>query len=53
MLQKLKLICLNNAKVMMVVNEDCEDHKLMCDDAKLLQLLGDDLNYSFCCFSNV
>lgn len=46
LLHKLKFIGLNIAKVMMDIREDGEKYPLMYDDAKLLELLGDDLNDS-------
>ena len=43
-IHRLKLIGLNIAKVMMDVKEDSENHKLMYEDCKLLQILAEDLN---------
>ena len=43
-IHRLKLIGLKIAKVMMDVKEDSENHKLMYEDCKLLQILAEDLN---------
>ena len=43
-IQRLKLIGLNIAKVMMDIKEDAENYKLMYDDCKLLQILAEDMN---------
>ena len=43
-IQRLKLIGLNIAKVMMDIKEDSENYKLMYDDCKLLQILAEDMN---------
>ena len=43
-IQRLKLIGLNIAKVMMDIKENSDDHKLMYEDCKLLQILAEDMN---------
>ena len=43
-IHRLKLIGLNIAKIMMDIREDRENHKLMYDDCKLLQILAEDMN---------
>ena len=43
-IQRLKLIGLNIAKVMLDLREDVENYKLMYDDCKLLQILAEDMN---------
>ena len=43
-IQRLKLIWLNIVKVMMDIKENSDDHKLMYEDCKLLQILSEDMN---------
>ena len=43
-IHRLKLIGLNIAKILMDIQEDSENHKLMYDDCKLLQTLAEDMN---------
>ena len=43
-IHRLKLIGLNIAKIMMDVKENSDDHKLMYEDCKLLQILSEDMN---------
>ena len=43
-IHRLNLIGLNIAKVLMDIKEDSENHKLMYEDCKLLQILSEDMN---------
>ena len=43
-IHRLKFIGLNIAKNMMDIRENGENHKLMYEDCKLLQILAEDMN---------